>query len=222
MPSDLIEEKIKIEKEKMIQMIVYDCLYGNNDRHDENWSFICNKDNGFTDISLYPLYDNERVLGLYENQETIEHALTLNKSEFDDYTSNLLFSKMRVPGEKKKNSTYKDVLGYLLEKYPEITSREIAINLSANSKEIVKRMLEECDGLPKCYVDFGSRLYETRYDYARNILEKFMKKKGDEDTVPPFDNLDYYFIHLPNGFRDLEQRRSLKDKKDAFEEYPTV
>ena len=228
MTSELIEEKIKLEKVKMIQMIVYDCLYGNNDRHDENWSFIYNKDNGFPDINLYPLYDNERVLGLYENQNTIEKALTLNERDFDDYTTAMLFSKMRVPGEKKKNSTYKDVLGYLLEKYPETTSSEIAINLWANSKEKVRRMSEECDGLPQCYVDFGSRLYETRYDYAKDILDQYMKKKDGEYKVPTSNGIDYYIISLPNGLTDLVERRlnkigfQKKNKETAYEEYPTV
>lgn len=219
MPSDAIKEKIQSEKARMIQMMVFDCLYGNNDRHDENWSFIYNKDNGLTDINLYPLYDNERVLGLYESQDTIERIL--NRSDFDGYTSELLFSRMRVPGEKKKYSTYKDVLTYLLKNYPEVTSREISNNLNSNTKETVKRMLEECEGLPQCYIDFGSKLYETRYNFAKELIQRFSTQNKYNPGYKN-SNVDYLVINIPNGISYNNRLKYETEKKDNAIEYPSV
>ena len=161
-------------------MIVYDCLYGNNDRHNDNWSMIQKHNNGRVDIELYPLYDNERVLGLYENQYTIESILK-SKNPSEEYEK-ILFSRMRVPGEKNKFSDYKDVLDYLIHRYPEEVTNILERHLSKNTPEKVNEFLKSCDGLPKCYIEFGSSMYKDRYDFAKELVEKnknLRNKQGD-------------------------------------------
>ena len=158
-----IEEKIILSRKRAIQMIVYDCLYGNNDRHDENWAMRRTPQ----DIEMYPIYDNERVLGLYENQTLIENALNTNKVE--QISEEVLFSRMRVPGEQNKNSNYKDVLKYLMEHYREETEEALIMFLSQNTPEKVSQYLNKFEGLPKCYVDFGTIMYKSRYDFAREL-----------------------------------------------------
>lgn len=165
---DDIEKKVAYNVDKTIQMMVYDCLYGNNDRHDENWSMVIMND--CSDIALYPLYDNERILGLYENQRTIETAL--RKNIVFELSEKTLFSRMRVPGEKKENSTYKDVLKYLIHKYPNQTKSAMQKQLSINTPEKVVSFLEDCENLPKCYVEFGKEMYADRYLFARDLLNR--------------------------------------------------
>lgn len=158
-----IEMKVRQNRSKAIQMMVYDCLFGNNDRHDENWAMKRNEN----DIEIYPLYDNERVLGLYENQNTIEEAFKRGKVE--EISEKILFSRMRVPGEKNEHSNYKDVLKYLLENYEVETTEALKIQLSQNTPSIINQLLKSCEGLPSCYVDFGTRMYKSRYEFAREL-----------------------------------------------------
>lgn len=166
-----IEKQVKENRYRAIQMIVYDCLYGNNDRHDENWAMV--KDCYGKNISMYPLYDNERIFGLYENQNTIEKALKNNNVE--EISENILFSRMRVPGEKKKHSSYKDVLQYMMYNYAEDTKKAINELLNVNPPEKIKMYLEFCEGLPSCYVEFGLKMFEIRYEFAKKLcLNKVM------------------------------------------------
>ena len=175
---EYIEKQIKINKEKAIEMIIFDCLYGNNDRHDENWSMKIGKDS----IGLYELYDNERVLGLYENQNTIENAI--RNGNVEEVSENILFSRMRVPGENNKNSSYKSVLNYLMENYKYETKSILERHLKRNTPEKITQYLNECEGLPECYVEFGSQMYKSRYEYAKNLC----KQKSQESMPKTYIN----------------------------------
>ncbi len=185
-PENYIEQKVRENRSSMIQMMVYDCLYGNNDRHDENWAMKINK----SDISVYPLYDNERVLGLYENQNFIEEALKLNKVE--EVSEKTLFSRMRVPGDKNEKCSYKDVLEYLMQNYTEETATALKKSLSNNTPEIVQGILEECEGLPECYVDFGTRMYQSRYNFAKNLYQNKKINSINNLRIPNYINFGTY------------------------------
>ena len=60
--SEQVKEDVKENLKSAIDMMVYDCMFGNNDRHSQNWAMYTDEENG--KAKLYPLYDNERVLGL--------------------------------------------------------------------------------------------------------------------------------------------------------------
>lgn len=173
--SAYIIQKIKENQRKMLETIIFDCLYGNNDRHDENWSM--EKQNDGSDISIYPLYDNERILGLYENQNEIEKIVATNSVR--EYSENNLFSRMKVPGETKKHSTYKDVLTFLLNNY-EVETRSILKQLlERNTPEKIDSILAECEGLPECYKKFASQMHQIRYEFAQNLcIKKGTQNKG--------------------------------------------
>ena len=180
---EYIDSKVQENREKAVNMMIYDCLYGNNDRHDENWALV--KDAEGRDISLYPLYDNERVLGLYENIRTITYAL--NNDSVEQESERILFSRMKVPGEKEKSSSYKDVLKYLLDTYPE--AQEILDrHLKGNTPRNVKMYLESCENLPREYIDFGSKMYESRYEFAKNLLLTRGTKNTKYEKLVKLDN----------------------------------
>lgn len=203
---DYIENKVNNNRLQALDMIIYDCLYGNNDRHNENWSMVRKHNQGRTDIELYPLYDNERVLGLYENQHTIESVLkNANHSrEFD----NILFSRMRVPGERNRYSNYKDVLSYLIHTYPEEVTSIIERHLKANTPEKVSEFLNSCEDLPKCYIEFGNLMYQERYTYAKRLLER---KRNLRYNIPEIkignkhnsENEFLYLGYIKRTSRDL-------------------
>lgn len=191
-PEYYIERKVKQNRADVIQMIVYDCLYGNNDRHDENWAMKISDE----DISLYPLYDNERVLGLYENQNDIEEAL--NSNAVEKGSEKILFSRMRVPGDKNRHSSYKDVLKYLIQNYPEETKSSLDKILSSVTSDRVKGTLERCEGLPRCYVDFGTQMYESRYNFAKDLYQNKKINSTINFKLPNYINFGTYNISNPH------------------------
>ena len=175
---EYIKNKIDENRKLALQTIVYDCLYGNNDRHIENWSMVTKYKFNRADMELYPLYDNERVLGLYENQHVIENALKNN--DVENISDKILYSRMKVPMETKRTSTYKDVLQYLMEHYPEEVSPILKLHLEKNTPAKINEFLTSCEGLPSCYVDFGNIMYRGRYDFATKLLERTKTKQAEE------------------------------------------
>lgn len=164
-PEEEVQKKVEQNRELAIRMIVYDCMYGNNDRHNENWAMV--KDKYGKDISLYDLYDNERVFGLYENQNIIEEAL--RKDKVKEVSEERLFSRLYVPGETKKHSSYKDVLIYLMENYKEETQLILKQYLEFCKPGIIQDYIKKCEGLPSCYIEFQRIMYQERYDFAKNL-----------------------------------------------------
>lgn len=182
---EYVENKVKENRIQAIEMIVYDCLYGNNDRHTDNWSMVQKYRDDRADIELYPLYDNERVLGLYENQNTINSLLVNGK--IDKSHENVLFSRMSVPNNTKGNSNYKDVLEYIINNYPEETTRILERHLRTNTPEKVKNLLASCEGLPSCYINFGSQMYQDRYEFAKELLERNKNFKNKQLNICKID-----------------------------------
>lgn len=181
---EYIEAKVLENRKMAINMIIYDCLYGNNDRHDENWAMV--KDSDGRDISLYPLYDNERVLGLYENIRSIENSLKNNSVEND--SEEILFSRMLAPNAKGTSSSYKDVLRHLISTYSE-TGELLEKHLKGNPPMKVRMYLDSCENLPKQYVDYGFRMYESRYNFAKELIRK-SKETHKKDLPENPDDLD--------------------------------
>ena len=182
--NDFIEEKVAENRKAMLNMIIYDCLYGNNDRHDENWALV--KDSDGRSIELYSLYDNERVLGLYENVRNIEASLDNDSVETD--SEKILFSRMTVPGQKGTSSSYKDVLNYILSNYEE-TQELLEKHLKGNTPMKVRMYLDSLENLPKPYVTYGFKMYETRYNFAKELIRK-SKETHKKDLPENPDDLE--------------------------------
>ncbi len=168
------EEKIKDTKRKMIQMVIYDCAFGNNDRHDENWSFARN----FTtnEIRLYPAYDNERVLGLYENHQFVSAAT--EKNIVKETSDTFLRSRMGYPG-RDENVPYEDMLRYLSERYPE-ESLEFMRTIVDNVKEDdIRSILSDLEGLLPEYIEFGVQAYSYRRETMQQLINKIIDKQNE-------------------------------------------
>lgn len=174
---EYIEAKVLENRKAALNMIIYDCLYGNNDRHDENWAMV--KDLDGREIELYPLYDNERVLGLYENIRTIEASL--ENDTVNEDSERILFSRMTVPNQNGTSSSYKDVLTHLISKYRE-TGELLERHLKGNPPIKVKMYLESCEGLPRAYIDYGAKMYESRFNFAKELIRKKETSLDDDDS----------------------------------------
>ena len=99
-------------------------------------------------------------------------------------TDENFFSRMHVPGETKKNSTYKEMLEYLMNTYPQETREILQKQLSRHTAESIRKLLEECEGLPSVYVDFATQMYTYRNAFAKGVLQNiknFESLRGEEE-----------------------------------------
>lgn len=118
-------------RQQFIDMIMFDCRYGNYDRNIDNWMLYQNKDNG--EVELYPAFDNECFLGFDEYLSKFQVpeniAKDLSKTELSklekqlvlDYNATLKMKEIIPEDEKKSYSNYEDIVKYLLSNYPEHT-----------------------------------------------------------------------------------------------------
>lgn len=56
-----------------LEVVVFDCLIGNSDRHSSNWGFIVNVKTN--EVRFSPLYDNGSSLTCYVNEKDIDNIL---------------------------------------------------------------------------------------------------------------------------------------------------
>lgn len=69
-------EKLNINIKDILNMVIFDALIGNSDRHHSNWGYIYHIDNKKGLYSYFcPLYDNGSSLCSYVNEEDINSVL---------------------------------------------------------------------------------------------------------------------------------------------------
>ena len=152
------KEEIDKAKDYMIQMCIYDLAFGNNDRHDENWGMA--RDIKLKSLRMYPAYDNERVLGLYENLEVIKASVS--RGDIEKTSREILTSRIGTP-ENPNMIDYEELLKYLAEKYPEQSLKYMKSIVDNVSVEDVNDILSSLEGLPKEYIEFGTKMYQERH-----------------------------------------------------------
>ena len=101
----LIKENINIEE--FIDIIFFDCVIGNTDRHSENWGIIRNYNNNIK--RLIAAYDNGSSLGRELNSEG-----DLSTMDIEKYAKN---SRSCIRLEEGKNVNHYNFLTYVLKKH---------------------------------------------------------------------------------------------------------
>ncbi len=68
-------KKEKVNIEEFIDIVFFDCIIGNTDRHCENWGIL--KKNGSDEVSLVSAYDNGSSLGreYHSNEQKIPNSI---------------------------------------------------------------------------------------------------------------------------------------------------
>lgn len=101
-----IIKALECEKEFM-QMMIFDALIGNSDRHHSNWAVIVSSDNS---IKFSPLYDNGSSLCSYVKETDIDDILGKDTRRFVSLVTSKSKSRIRVDMRTKKEPEYIDVL----------------------------------------------------------------------------------------------------------------
>lgn len=147
-----------------IEMMLFDFLIGNSDRHQNNWAFLLSTNNKTRpEIRFCPLYDNGSSLCCYVNDDQIEKYS--NEASFTALADTRSKSIIRIDGGNKTRPTHRDVVTYLFDHY-------------GNTKEIAKGFL---------YALNGERIQDllNRYpDYVlpeqrKRLIFRFLQRKLD-------------------------------------------
>ena len=110
------------EKQKIIQMMLFDYLIGNSDRHQNNWAILVKSDKrqkNFNERIFCPLYDNGSSLCSYVTDEQAKEILGKDKTRFEAIVNTKSRSMIRIDATSKNRPTHLEVAEYLLRQYPE-------------------------------------------------------------------------------------------------------
>lgn len=193
-----LEEKKKSKKDikqKLIDVTFFDCLLGNSDRSDENFGLLIGKDK----CTLYPIFDNEYILGLFEYKSVLMEKTKKKSNRRKDleeleYGANIP-SRIGFPGHEAQ-VYYGNLLSYLVQKYPEeskkawekvgqITLSDIQNNIN-KCKSIDSEYYENQKGEIVPYFDeiherVARTLFNTRKEKIQEITKDIMKNKEEPD-----------------------------------------
>lgn len=113
-----------------IDMMFFDYLIGNSDRHQNNWAFLIEfTDKKTVSMKLCPLYDNGSSLCCYVNDTEAEQLLKNDRRRIEALVNTKSRSLIRIDPVCKKSPLHSDVVRYLLKNFRH--SAEIADRITA-------------------------------------------------------------------------------------------
>lgn len=164
-------------KQDFINMMIYDLKLLNPDRNLGNWFIRRNRKTG--EIDLYPMFDNEMILGFDrdiedENGEVLENNL--------EESNNKRRSAIVTPVETRKeikSADYKDMINYLLKKY-NFQTRNALYQANKFSSENLEEMLDNIEGLKNARKERVLQLFNIRENGINKIYDEFNKNEKEK------------------------------------------
>lgn len=153
--------------QQYIDMIVFDCRYGNYDRLEENWMLY--EDGKTNEVRLYPLFDNERILGfdlLSSKYETSEKVI--------DFCQGLKMAYIASKDGKNEFSRVEDILKYLLTSFPVQTKLALE-KVNSFALQDLSDLLEEFPDLTETRKEFTKKMYIARGLLFEKYISDFEK-----------------------------------------------
>lgn len=132
-------------EQKFINVVIFDYLIGNTDRHQNNWALLITD---FEHYDLCPIYDNGSSLCSYVPEHKIKNYLGKDYQLFNSLVDSKSKSRIRIDKHNKKQPTHFQVISYLKDNFPnEVT--DIIDSICNNITEInINNILNEnCDNL---------------------------------------------------------------------------
>lgn len=165
-------------KQDFINMMVFDLELLNTDRNLGNWFIRENKSTG--EIDLYPMFDNEMILGFNSEIETNSGELIEKNVEEANFKRK---SSIVTPTETRKGireASYEDVIKYLLKKYNFQTQQALKQSTQF-SYEQLEKILEEIGELKSSRKKRVLELFTIRTKSINKIYEEFNKDEKEKD-----------------------------------------
>lgn len=155
-----------IPKAAWLEMMVFDFLIGNADRHQSNWAILAHVVDSATrsiQVRKCPLYDNGSSLCCYVNDSQLDKMFGKDPGPFNALVNTKSRSIIRIDGSSKTPPQHREVVKYLLLEYPE-------------TYDICKRFLEK---LNYEIIDNLLNIYQPEIlsPKKNELIRRFLKKK---------------------------------------------
>ncbi len=170
-------DKIPQMRKKFFDMCMFDLIFANRDRHDENFGIKVNQLTN--EINFYPLFDNEQILGLQENKEDIIKYMASEKA-YRKFKQESLTSFIGIPGEVQTTKPT-TLLKYLLENYYDETMNSLQ-DIGRYKISNLEEVLEVCPGLSNEHKEFAKKIFLERQQELSDTINKFEQKRIYEET----------------------------------------
>ena len=168
-------EEFSAFKQDFIDMVVFDLELLNPDRSLENW-FI-RQDTQTKTIDLYPMFDNEMILGFDRQITEFEFSSDQLKYEISKTTSAILTPEAHF--KHKRNADYNELFKYLLKKYPIQTQNSLR-KFSNFSLSDLSNILNKLPDLSEYRKDIVVDLFNTRNQSLNKIYDEYLIQKSEE------------------------------------------
>ena len=117
-------------KDYLVDMMFFDYLIGNSDRHQNNWAFLkVTAPENIHSRRLCPLYDNGSSLCCYVDDNEIKELLGNDRLRIEALINTKSRSLIRIDPMRKKLPLHSEIVEYLLENFEH--SVEIAYRITA-------------------------------------------------------------------------------------------
>ena len=172
--SMLLNEEL-LEKDcwkKFKQMLIFDCIIGNNDRHDENWGILYGS--ALEKLKLSPIYDNASCLTYGDNEEKVLELLT-NENQFEKYINNSKPPNLYLNQNDGTHYKHFEIIKHLIKEEPE-TIELIKDMVKIDCLSYTESVLEQ---IAQIEVPEVHKLTENRKELIIKILDCRIKKLKD-------------------------------------------
>ena len=156
-------------KKDWIEMMLFDYVIGNSDRHQSNWAILGRviRDDKNKRIELKirksPLYDNGSSLCSYVYSDSIDRFFSTDPGPFNAMVGSKSKSIIRIDGTRKAMPTHQEVVKYLLSTYSVTTDIANRFIASLSPKDI--------DALMDRYP------LEILYEKKNILIRRYLKQK---------------------------------------------
>ncbi len=161
-------------KQDIINMVTFDCKFANTDRNDENYALKFNPTEKKT--NLYPLFDNEYILGLSEYKDKI---ISYTAPLLQEHIDKKMISRMGITCQ-PTNVGYQTMMAYLFTTYPKETQKAYNCVMKFTESDLVN-LMNQCEGLSDIHKDYALKIFRSR-----NKGFQYVKKEYDHQHLEDY------------------------------------